>query len=63
MPSRSSKRPAIAPLTIGLGVVAVLFLAVAVYYFAKSHPRRGIVGLVVAIAVGAGAVYTYVRKT
>ena len=62
MPSSSSKSPAFTPATIALAIVAVLLLAVSLYFFHGHHTKRGLLAIVLAVACAGGAVYMLVSK-
>ncbi len=58
MPSTNRRSMSISPFVISLIVITVALLALAVFWFTNSHPKRGIAALVVAVLVGAGAGYS-----
>ena len=58
MPSQSSRRSAITPFTIAVIVIALAFLALAIFWFSDGHTKRAVASLVAAVLVGGGAGYS-----
>jgi drug/metabolite transporter (DMT)-like permease len=58
MPSQSSRRTVVTPFTIAVIVIALAFVALAVFWFSDGHTKRAVAALVVAAVVGGGAGYS-----